>query len=188
MVRVDKMDTYEILAGDGIENAFKELGIEATRTYKGVMPPDDGMYHGEEYEVWMLSELDYNKITDISEYDWKYAWGWWRSSKGSNICTEPVHKMIVHGHEIEVYYNKERFDSYIENFLEDDYIADFDSCDDAMDALGINYWEDECQYKDFFEYCSKQWGATTERNVCAIAMETAKLNDMLMGELLSLVG
>ena len=39
----------EILASGGIKNAFKELGIEATRTYKGTKKPY--------YQIWELLQI-----------------------------------------------------------------------------------------------------------------------------------
>ena len=40
----------EILASGGIKNAFKELGIEATRTYKGTKK--------QYYQIWELKKSD----------------------------------------------------------------------------------------------------------------------------------
>jgi hypothetical protein len=67
----------EILAGNGIQTAFKELGIKAKRTYKSSHEPF--------YEVWELDKKDLKVLEDTSE--WLDSWGWWRSAKGSNLGT-----------------------------------------------------------------------------------------------------
>lgn len=67
----------EILAGAGIQNAFKELGIKAKRTYKSSHEPF--------YEVWELDKKDLKVLDETSE--WLDSWGWWRSAKGSNLGT-----------------------------------------------------------------------------------------------------
>jgi hypothetical protein len=67
----------EILAGNGIQTAFKELGIKAKRTYKSSHEPF--------YEVWELDKKDIKVLEDTSE--WLDSWGWWRSAKGSNLGT-----------------------------------------------------------------------------------------------------
>lgn len=67
----------EILAGNGINNAFKDLGIKAKRTYKSS--------HAPYYEVWELDKRDLKVLEDTSE--WLDSWGWWRSAKGSNLGT-----------------------------------------------------------------------------------------------------
>ena len=60
----------EILASGGIKNAFKELGIEATRTYKGTDKPY--------YQIWELEKSDMHKMDEMTEWpredlrdDWK---------------------------------------------------------------------------------------------------------------------
>ena len=79
----------EILGGNGLHKAFKELGIKATRTYKGKEKPH--------YEVWELSKDDLKKL----EYsvEWKDEWGWYRYAKGSNMGT-PFDFFTVNGKEL----------------------------------------------------------------------------------------
>ena len=67
----------EILASGGIKNAFKELGIEATRTYKGTDKPY--------YQIWELEKSDMHKMDEMTE--WPEHYGWWRYAKGSNMGT-----------------------------------------------------------------------------------------------------
>ena len=67
----------EILGGNGLHKAFKELGVDATRTYRGREKPH--------YEVWELSRDDLRKLEYTVE--WKDEWGWWTHSKGEHRGT-----------------------------------------------------------------------------------------------------
>ena len=76
----------EILAGNGIHKAFKELGINAKRNYKSAHEPY--------YEVWEIDKKDLRALEDA--YEWPDEWGWWRYAKGSNQGT-PVDFFTVNG-------------------------------------------------------------------------------------------
>ena len=65
----------EILAGGGIETAFKELGIEAKCTYNQTKTPH--------YEVWEIAEDDMFMMDLVS--NWPQRYGWWTYSEGSNM-------------------------------------------------------------------------------------------------------
>ena len=71
------MATIEILCGSGIENAFKELRIEATKIYHGKEEP--------QYQVWELEKADLKTLENVE--CWPDHWGWWRWCKGSNLGT-----------------------------------------------------------------------------------------------------
>ena len=67
----------EILGQGTLYKAFKELGIGATRTYKGTDKPY--------YQVWELSKEDIKKM----EYgvEWNDEWGWFCHSNGEHRGT-----------------------------------------------------------------------------------------------------
>lgn len=67
----------EILGGGALYKAFRELDIDATRTYKGSEKPY--------YQVWELSRDDLKKLEYTVE--WNDEWGWWCSSKGEHRGT-----------------------------------------------------------------------------------------------------
>lgn len=67
----------EILGGNGLHKAFRELDIDAVRTYKGKEKP--------RYEVWELSRDDLKKLEYT--YEWSDEWGWWSYSKGEHRGT-----------------------------------------------------------------------------------------------------
>ena len=56
----------EILAGGGIETAFKELGIEATCTYKNPKAT--------KYEIWEVAEDDMMIMKYTPSWPAKYGW------------------------------------------------------------------------------------------------------------------
>lgn len=66
----------EIL-GNGLHKAFKELNINATRTYKRTEKP--------RYEVWELSKEDVKRLEYSNE--WQDDWGWFCHSNGEHRGT-----------------------------------------------------------------------------------------------------
>jgi hypothetical protein len=85
--------------------------------------------------------------------------------------------------DITVYYDSDKLDEYIEDFLEEDYIEEFSTEEAARNQLVKDFFNEECVYNSFTDYCSSQWGVSMEKNVCAIAVAIAKLNHITMGEL-----
>jgi hypothetical protein len=67
----------EILGGGALYKAFRELDIEATRTYKGKEKPY--------YQVWELSKEDAKRLEYSTE--WKDEWGWFCHSAGEHRGT-----------------------------------------------------------------------------------------------------
>lgn len=170
------MTTIEILGGDGIQNAFKELGINAKCTFHR---DDDAAHDGAlGYEVWEMSKSDYKKIENISDDDWNDDWGWWRFAKGSNMGTA-CSFFTVNGNEIIAWEGAKR------ESLRDDWDEE---PDDEKKAYHYRYSEYENdimphEYKDLLEYFCEEIGASTEKNVCALAVDLAKANGMTMGQL-----
>lgn len=67
----------EILGCGALYKAFRELGIDATRTYKGKEKPH--------YQVWELSKDDVKKLEHNAE--WNDEWGWFCYSNGEHRGT-----------------------------------------------------------------------------------------------------
>ena len=67
----------EIMGGNGLHKAFRELDIDAVRTYKSSNKP--------RYDVWELSRDDLKKLEYT--YEWQDEWGWWSHSKGEHRGT-----------------------------------------------------------------------------------------------------
>ena len=163
------MAAVEILGGDGLYKAFKELGIKATRTYRG----SDKSY----YEVWEVSNEDFKKL----EYtlDWKDEWGWWRYAKGSNMGT-PFDFFTVNGKELIAWEN-----DYKRRDLRDDWENEPDEEKEAYHYSFKEYEEIQYPhvYKNLTTYMCDELGASTEKNVCALAVDLARANGMTMAQL-----
>lgn len=67
----------EILGQGALHKAFRELDIEATRTYKS----SDKPY----YQVWELPKEDCKKLE--YEHEWNSEWGWFHYSNGEHRGT-----------------------------------------------------------------------------------------------------
>jgi hypothetical protein len=145
----------EILGKD-LDLAIMELGIGATKTYQG-----------EDYDVWEMSEDEFQKLTVIPEEDWKDEYGFWRSAEGSNIGNE------------------------MSNFKINNQIIlawDGDCRIEALNEVNgnekdVDYCYRDREYRTLLEYFCDEIGASQPRNVCALAVDLAKINGITMSEL-----
>lgn len=158
----------EILGGHGLHKAFKELGIQAIRTYRGKEKPH--------YEVWELFKDDLKKLESTPE--WKDEWGWWRYAKGSNQGA-PFEFFTVNGRELIAWNGPKRED------LRDDWMDEPDS-EKATYHYSLKEYEDTLYprvYDSLLTYMCEELGASVERNVCALAVDLARANGMTMAQL-----
>lgn len=159
----------EILGGNGLYKAFRDLGIKATRTYKGSDKPH--------YEVWELSKDDLKKLE--YEVEWKDEWGWYRSAKGSNMGT-PFDFFTVNGKELIAWENQyKRMD--LRDIWEDE-------SDDEKAAYHYSFKEYvavHCpnEYSTLTEYMAEELHASTGTNVCALAVGLARANGLTVAQL-----
>ena len=162
------MITIEILGGNGLRNAFKELGINATRTYRGI----DNTH----YEVWELSKDDFKKIEYTSE--WNDNWGWWRYAKGSNMGT-PCSFFTINGRELIAW------DGPTRDNLRDDWDNESNEEKKAYHYSFREYEEIRMPhvYDTLTEYMGNELGASTEKNICALAVDLARANGLTMAQL-----
>lgn len=117
-------------------------------------------YKGNRYEVWEVSDEVFNIMCEMSEERFVELAGedaWWRSAEGSNQSV-PDTTVHINGHE--------------------------------MLAWAGEPWEDDEEDDEFEIYAScltnylcDVIGASQPRNVCALAVDLAKYNNMTMGEL-----
>jgi len=116
-------------------------------------------YKGELYQIWKLEEDEFKKLCEVPEEKWKKEYGMWRYSEGSNV-----------GNCISTFIINEK------------HITAWDG-DLRVEALH----EDEVfrgrKYKTLLEYFCEELGASQPKNICALAVELAKINNITMGEL-----
>ena len=141
------------MLGAELDKVFEELGINAKKTYE--LKNKNGDYC-EIYQVWELSDEDYINLCNISEENWKDNCGWWRGSKGSNMGS--VNKR----------YNINKHYIY--------------AWDGIYRNNNKNYYKDR-KYNNLLQYFCDEIGASTEKNICALAIDLAKQNNMTMSEL-----
>ena len=162
----------EILAGDGIEYAFDELSINATRTYQG---DNDKIPY---YEVWELSRNEFDKLAAIKEEDWKNDYGWYRYATGSVMWdTDAI--FTVNNHEMVAWKGGRRLDLY-------------DSWRDEPEEEKAAFYHSFQEYERMYmpykftcltEYLCTEMGASTATNVCALSVDLAKANGITLAEL-----
>ena len=122
---------------------FSNSGIDGKCTYSGDI-----------YEVWEVSDKDYEVISNMSEEEFVKLCpnGMWRSADGSNMGV-PCVKYTINGKKII-----------------------------AWDRLH-KYESKKRKYDSLLEYMCEEIGASQPRNVCALAVDLAKYNNMTMSEL-----
>lgn len=118
------------------------------------------MYKGNVYEVWEVSDELFDIMCDMSEEDFVKLAGedaWWRCADGS-VLGYPDTKGHINGHEILCWAGEPWEDED-----EDDEFEIYSSC--------------------LTNYLCDVIGASLPKNVCALAVDLAKYNNMTMGEL-----
>jgi hypothetical protein len=105
-------------------------------------------------QIWELSDEDFERICEFDDKTWKDNWGWWRSAEGSNM-SNPISRFNVNHHYMKAWDSNNRLE-------------------------GLKYFRD---YKNLLGYICDEIGASQPRNVCALAVDLAKINNMKLGEL-----
>ncbi|WJV20803.1 hypothetical protein QU593_10335 [Rossellomorea marisflavi] len=129
----------EILA-ESLDIAVEELGIVAEKTYEG-----------EQYQIWKLSDSEYDVLASVSEEDWKNEYGMWRYSEGSVLDGQVV-SLTVKGKELIGF-------------------------GDTMYDYGIT------EHKDLLSYLCDELGVSQPRNVAAVVVDLADMNEMTVSDL-----
>lgn len=152
----------EILGGE-LDKAFQELRINAKKTYE---IKNKHWEYCELYQVWELSDEDFEQICNIPDNEWKDDWGWWRYALGSNMCN-PFSRYNINHHYLLAWDGDSRL-----NFLEEN-----------KTLKPEDRYYDERKYNSLLQYFCNEIGASTERNVCAVAVDLATINGITMSEL-----
>ena len=162
----------EILAGDGIEHAFDELSINAKRTYHG------NNNKTQCYEVWELSRDEFNKLILLKAEDWQDDYGWYRYATES-IMWDTDAIFTVNNHEMVAWKGGRRLDLYDCwcNEPEEEKAA-FDYSFQEYERMYMPY-----KFDCLTDYLCTEMGVSTEKNVCALAVDLAKANSMTLAEL-----
>lgn len=158
----------EILA-ENLQALFDNSSLTGKRTYSGEL-----------YEVWEVSDEVYESMCNMNddEFEKLCPEGMWRSAIGSNMGSPDVEYKIK-GNTIFAWDGNSR----------SDYNVECKNCSDRESGACEGTEEDfnECfgarEYSGLLEYLCNEIGASQPRNVCALAVDLAKYNNMTMGEL-----
>ena len=162
------MTTIEILAGSGIENAFKSLDIKTKNELKS----------NQGFGVYKITDDEYKKPCNSPE-PWPHEWGWWRFSEGSNMGGVDQ-EYTINGKKIIAW------DGVFRNSLKIDCFCCVAYQDNLCDGSENNRKEFGCldrSYTNIMSYFNEELGASTEWNVCSLAVDLARQNGMTMAEL-----
>lgn len=158
----------EIL-GENLQPLFKNEKLKGKRTYCG-----------NKYEVWEISSETYEILCDMlnSEND-KYPNSAWYYADGSNMGA-PNAEYIIHKQPIKAWDGEARLNWKDDECVEcSDYLNGrcFAIDDDVLSCLG----QRECyNLTDYFSY---EIHVGLLKNICALAVDLAKYNNMTLGEL-----
>ena len=166
------MAIVEIIGGNGVEFTFQEFKIKAKKVY--ATEDKDNPVHPR-YEVYEIDKSDLKLLETIS---WADDFGWYRYAKGSNMGT-PYSFFRVNGHDLIAWDGAKR-----------DELREWWSNEPLEEKEAYNYSFKEYEngvmpreYSCLTEYMCDELGATTESNVCALAVDLAKANGITMAKL-----
>lgn len=166
----------EILTGSGFDKAVRSLGLVATRTYeRNIKSPFDDYF-----EVWEILNADFDRLCNINEDNWKKEWGWWRQASGSIMAT-PNKVYEINGYRIIAWDGIER-DSFKLNYCKDCIDRKEGTCEATQ--KDVDFCSGTRKYDNLFVYLECEIGVTAYRNICALATDLAKYNNMKLSELL----
>lgn len=153
----------EILGGD-LDVLFTKHNIIAVKTYEAKTYLDD------KTQVWELDDKQYEVIEKISEDEYLELGCWWRYSNGSNL-KDSIEEYTINGVKLKAFDN--------------DYLREQNRKDFAEDLEeGEEPYEEPRAYKTLFDYINEEIGASTLKNVTAVSIHIAQLNNMKLSELL----
>ena len=169
---------YEFI-GENMGVVFETLDIPYMQGYSG------NIGHWPNFGVYKILEQDFPKLCNIpdDEFEKQFPDSWWRYAEGSNMGT-PNCEFIINGCKIDAWQNEWYIDDLVEEHrrLPIDEQLEYDGVEDYIEE---NY---TYKYPNLLEYFCDELGVSTERNVCALATDLAKYNEMSMAQLFKLYG
>ena len=165
------------IIGENMGNIFIALGINPKETCS------DSIGHWPNFKVWELNDAEFDSLCGVTDEQferWSEEGAWWRYAEGSNQGI-PAHEFTINGEKIIAWYDDDRDQDIIEDFWYDVANGSETDADGNLEKY-IECWH-PTDYENLLEYFCEELGASTERNVCALAMDLAKYNHMTVAEL-----
>lgn len=121
-------------------------------------------YKGEQYEVWSVSDEEFKQMCDMTEEEFEY------------ICEKA-------GYVDEFGFLTAWWRSSEGSNLRNHSVRRFSVNGHWMIGYDEVYPCSSKKFDDLSDYLCRKIGCSLPKNVCAVAMDLAKLNDMTMGQL-----
>lgn len=163
------------IIGENMGNIFIALGINPKETFSG------SIGYWPDFKVWEVSDSELTELCDMTDEQferWSEDDAWWRYAEGSNMGIADT-AFEVNGFPIIAWRNQYRIYDLLKEWddLSQTERAEYSGFNDYCDT-----WLTK-EYKDILEYFCDEFGASTERNVCALAKDLARYNNITMAEL-----
>lgn len=157
----------EILTSPEFHEVLNTFGIYGLQTYK--YNPNNPSIWADGFEIWSVPEEALTIMSKPSEDEWidQFDDKWWRYCEGTNLEGGPTHHFEINGKGLICWNNPDFSDYYTDE--------DFDG---QLVLFNRDY-----SYDNVLQYCREEWGVGTPKNVCAICIGLAKMNNMTLGEL-----
>lgn len=167
------------IIGENMKNIFARLGIYPKETFSGSI----GFWS--DFKVWELDDAAFEKLYNITDEQfekWSKNGTWWRYAIGSNLGI-PTNYFKINKIEIKAWRGGYRDDLYKDYFMESEEERELYAGPDDYVAVNMPY-----EYKNLLEYFCEELGASTEKNVCALAVDLAKYNGLTLSGLFKIYG
>lgn len=163
------------IIGENLQTFMENMHINATLTYSG------NIGYWEKFEVWEVDNNEFNRLCELTDEQFEQCASddaWWRQSDGSVMGT-PCYDFVINGNPIVAWTNEGRLDDLHDELeeLSSEEKEEYKDVDDYCDTWMTT------EYKDILDYFCDELGASTGRNVCALATDLAKYNNMTLAEL-----
>lgn len=160
---------------ENMNNIFIIQGINPKETFSG------SIGYWSDFKVWEVNDAEFNSLCEITDEQferWSEEGAWWRWSEGSIMGT-PCYDFTINEQSIVAWRDHHWEDKYREDWesMSEEEKSEYKDIDDYCDIWMVT------EYKDLLEYFCEELGASTERNVCALATDLAKYNNITMAEL-----
>lgn len=172
---------YELI-GENMGVVFEKLNIPYMQGYSG------NIGYWPNFGVYKVLEQHFPKLCDIPDEEWakEFPESWWRYAKGSNMGT-PNCEFVINGNKIDAWQNEWYVDDLVEEYrrLPIDEQIEYEADGGVEAYIADNY---RYEYSNLLEYLCDELGASTEKNVCALATDLAKYNEMSIAKLFMIYG
>lgn len=150
--------TIQII-GQNLDLGLKELSVKGIKMYES-----KANEYGSKFQVWQLTDSEYDKLSSVKESDWQSDYGWWRNTG----CNHPLtfFKFNVNGENMVGFKNEYHW-----------YHSE-----DCLAELEEDETEEVPPYSSFSEWFSEYMELSKPENLAYFAHSLAQHNGMTNAE------